>query len=144
MLILNPTSAGFWEQNQVSLTIILTFLLVVCIGIFSLLFAKRIAIGNLLRSNLAQNLLAWLPIIVVIASGITLVLSFMPKVYLDMGGLALFLLWPLLVVQIIVGCLPWRKFLSTNPAVGFAVLVIYVWWAVSVAAAVLKLTGYAG
>ena len=73
---------------------------------------------------------------------LTLFLSFFPRENLGLGGLAVLFFWPFLILQIIIGMLPWHKFVLKHPVPGTILFAIFVWVAVWVMIIVLSLTGY--
>jgi hypothetical protein len=133
----------FWKQDQLTLSLVLTFFILVAILVVGILYKYRIKIAGILKSRPVLLVVRTLLYLVATATIITFILSFIPRgMEQGLGGLVFFVLWPLLIVQVFVAVLPWNKLFLKEPLLGLLLLIFYCNVAVNIIIAVLKFSGY--
>ncbi|HZM64514.1 MAG TPA: hypothetical protein VFB59_05250 [Candidatus Saccharimonadales bacterium] len=120
-MILNISSPDFWAQPQLTLTVILGFyLLCIAIALFLLYWARSSfakaghSIGAFWRSPSATWTIRILRIVLSLVGLVVFILSVKGSSDAGLGVLALVILWPCVIGQIVAGFLPWERFIRSN------------------------------
>lgn len=129
-------------QNRLVASFVLTFFILIFLAVCYMLYKKRRDLGEAQRRIWTPETVKVFQFILGGSAALALVASIFPHRSPEAGVLLYFILWPLLGLQFMVSCLPWRRFVQKSATGSLVAASIIGFCAFNVVLFMLKLTSY--
>jgi predicted anti-sigma-YlaC factor YlaD len=142
MDIVAAVSHGFWEQNRLALSALITgVILLIAVALYGIVRAGP-AMERMAQAPLTARLLKVGRIVSVLLGVAMVVATLVPRQELGMAVILLIFLWPVIGAQIAVGFISWEKYWQKSGSEAVMLFGLYAFLSIGLLLFVLQLAGY--